>query len=240
MEPCLGQAEFPSDDLDFDAECFGGFGGGEASEVVHLDEAGLAGGAFFEGLEGFVEFEYDGRPGKGGVARLVDVQFGCAPAALEGIVRAGVIDEDLAHELGGDAEKVGAIAIVGLILADHARVDLVDEGGGLECMAGAFATKLAVGEAAQLIVNEGDQLVERGLLTVGELVQETRDGMRIGRQWGEYTKRAMGEPREDAPGEREDDRQTPGAGERQRFGYQRARSGGRVPGWMVRLSRVSC
>lgn len=39
----------------------------------------------------------------------------------------GVIDEDLAHQAGGDAEKVPAAVIVRYDLADESRVGLVDK-----------------------------------------------------------------------------------------------------------------
>ncbi len=47
---------------------------------------------------------------------------------------AGVVDEDLANELGGDGEEVGAASSssIGQVLCDEAQVGFLDQGGGLE------------------------------------------------------------------------------------------------------------
>ena len=67
-------------------------------------------------------------------------------AAFEGVLRAGVVDKDAAHELGGDAEEVGA-ALPGYAgLVDELHVCFVDEGGGLEGVVGALPAHVIGGD----------------------------------------------------------------------------------------------
>ena len=47
--------------------------------------------------------------------------------AFAGMSGTGLIDEDLAHQAGGDAEKVPAAVIVRRALADESGVGLVDK-----------------------------------------------------------------------------------------------------------------
>ena len=51
---------------------------------------------------------------------IVEREPGPAAAALGGVLGAGVIDEDLAHDIGGDGDKVGPVAVVGLLPAHQA------------------------------------------------------------------------------------------------------------------------
>src|SRR5205814_1059266 len=69
-----------------------------------------------------------------------------AGAVFCGELAAGVVDEDAAHGLGSGAEEMGAI-FKGLVAESHPR--FVDEGGGLEGMAGLLAGHLRTGELAQ-------------------------------------------------------------------------------------------
>ena len=90
-----------------------------------------------EALQGLVQGQQLlGRPaGLEGVE--VRVLAAPATAVLHPALAAGVLDQDAAHGLGGRGEEV-APAVPGLafLLADQAQVDLVDQGGGLERVAG--------------------------------------------------------------------------------------------------------
>jgi hypothetical protein len=63
---------------------------------------------------------------------------------------AGAVDEDAAHGLGGGAEEVGAVFKALVIEPEPC---FVDEGRGLEGVAGLLARHLRAGEQAQLGIN---------------------------------------------------------------------------------------
>jgi len=50
---------------------------------------------------------------------------------------------------------MSAVAPAGVGLADEAEVCFVDEGGGLQGLAGPFAGDSSCGQAAQLVVDDG-------------------------------------------------------------------------------------
>ena len=82
-----------------------------------------------------------------------------AAALLRGPLAAGVLDQDAAHGLGGGREEVAAaVPVLGVGRADEPEVRLVDQGGGLEGLAGLLAGQPGGGELAQLVVDEREQL----------------------------------------------------------------------------------
>jgi hypothetical protein len=84
-----------------------------------------------------------------------------ASGAALGVMLAGVVNEDLAHDVGGEANEVSAVGPVD-VFAGEADISFVDEGGGLEGVAGALATHVGLGEAVKLGVNEREQAVGGG------------------------------------------------------------------------------
>ena len=158
----MGHAEIAADGGDGGVDDFGGVFEGEAGEEAEFDDAGLAGVEFFEGVEGGVEGEDvcirwlgDGELGGFGEG---DAEG--AVAAFGGLGFAGGLDENAAHESGGDAEEVGAVLpLVGLPF-DEAEEGFVDEGGGLEDVAGAFAGEVVLGEGVEFAVDEGGEAGE--------------------------------------------------------------------------------
>ena len=119
-------------------------------------------GAGSEGFKRLVDEEQFGVVGrargqiKAGVAGAELLQ---AAAVLLGQLAACAIDEDAAHGLGRGGEKVRAVGPRGLPVAAQPQPRFVDEGRGLQGLAGRFAGHARGGEPAQLIINERQQLV---------------------------------------------------------------------------------
>ena len=87
-------------------------------------------------------------------------------AALVGDARPRVVDQDPAHRLGGDREEMRPILVRHRGPAEEAKVELVDDGIGLERVVAALAAQQPGGELAQLRVHDGEELVAR-LLVAG-------------------------------------------------------------------------
>jgi hypothetical protein len=157
-----------------DIEDGGGFGvggAGEGDEFEELDFAGVDGGEFIEG-------GVDGEEVGGGVTDGGELGEGdlLAAVAFEAFAAAGVIDEDAAHGAGGDGEEVVAVDEVDFGVGLEAEVGFVDEGGGGEGVAGAFAAELLAGDGAELGVELVDDLIERRSIAVLPGVEESCDG----------------------------------------------------------------
>src|SRR5262249_2561360 len=72
---------------------------------------------------------------------------------------AGVLDEDAAHGLGGGGEEVAApLPVRPRARADQPQVGLVDQGGRLQRLARLLLSQALGGEAAQLVVDQRQQL----------------------------------------------------------------------------------
>ncbi len=71
---------------------------------------------------------------------LVQGDSDAIPVALPGVAAPGVIDQDLAHRLGGGGEEVAAVGDVGQgVAVEEPQHGLVDQGAGLEGVAGPLA-----------------------------------------------------------------------------------------------------
>lgn len=96
-------------------------------------------------------------------------------AAFGGAFAAGVVDEDPAHEAGGEAEEVAAVFEAEFALFEEAEVELIDESGGLHEAAGAFAAAEGGGDVAEAGVDLFEEGREGGLVTGFPLTQQERD-----------------------------------------------------------------
>jgi hypothetical protein len=158
-----------------DAEDGGGFFDGEAGEVAEFDEFGfwfVEGGEFFEGVVNGEEFVV--RSGRGDF-ELVDVEALLVSAMAQGTFAAGAFDEDAAHGFGGSPEKVGAVLPGLLVGGDEAKPGFVNEGSGLERVAGGFVGHAMDGEFAQFFVNEREQFVRSFAVATFDSLEDVGD-----------------------------------------------------------------
>jgi len=159
MEPGAGHAPFAFNGCGGDAHHFGGFFHSKPAEETEFDEFGLIGVQCLEAIQRFVEFV----KGHFRYGRDADVVFNGqnlgVTAAFLGALVAGVIHQDAAHELGGDAEKVGAALPVDAGLIHQLHVGFVDQRSGLQSMVPAFAAHVIGGDAAQFGVDDREELI---------------------------------------------------------------------------------
>jgi hypothetical protein len=76
----------------------------------------------------------------------------------------GVIDQDSAHCFRRGGEEM-ALAVE-VLIADQSQIRFVNEGSGIECVAGCFGGHTSSGELPQLVVDERKQFI-RGLMVAG-------------------------------------------------------------------------
>ena len=94
-----------------------------------------------------------------------EVKADSLSAAFDGAVFAGVVYQNAAHQLRGDAEKLGAVLPIGARLVYEFEIGFIDECGGLQGMATAFAAQVSGGDALQFGINQRHEPVERSSLT---------------------------------------------------------------------------
>ena len=72
----------------------------------------------------------------------------------------GVVDEDAAHGFGGGGEEVAAaVPGLGLARAHESEIRLMDEGRGLERLAGLFLSESLGREFTEFLVDQGQELL---------------------------------------------------------------------------------
>jgi hypothetical protein len=86
-----------------------------------------------------------------------------------------VIDENVPHHLRSDAEKVRPVFPLGRLFARQAQVCFVNQGAALEGVIGAFVAQVVTGDAAQLTVNERNELFPRILVTLPPVDEQLGD-----------------------------------------------------------------
>src|SRR5580698_8826180 len=79
---------------------------------------------------------------------------------------AGVINENPAHELCGNGEKMRPIFPTHAFVVDQPKIGLVDESSGLQAVPRLLAPQVVTSEAAEFVVNNGRKLIE-GVLVAG-------------------------------------------------------------------------
>ena len=77
------------------------------------------------------------------------------------MLSAGVIDEDLAHQLRRHRKKVRPVLQRQSVHIHESQVDLMHERRRLKGVPRLFALEMAARHAAQLVIHERDQAVER-------------------------------------------------------------------------------
>ena len=87
----------------------------------------------------------------------------------------GVIDQDAAHDLRRDTKEMRSILPVDLALVDEPEVHLMNKGRRLQGVVGPLLPKLARGHAAELRIDEWQQLVERRPVAATPIAEQRCD-----------------------------------------------------------------
>ena len=102
-----------------------------AAEVAHFDDLGQVTVECLECQEGIVRAQY-GLPGGHVVDRqrlIIQLDMGCTTAAMAGARHPRLVDDDIAHGLGGIGEEMLAIGETDLAGANHVEKVLVHQLG---------------------------------------------------------------------------------------------------------------
>src|SRR5260221_4194660 len=76
------------------------------------------------------------------------------------------------HQLRRNGEKMGAILPLHALIIHQPHVGFIDQGRGLEAVAGALPFHVTASQAAQLVINDGSQPRERALVSVAPGAEE--------------------------------------------------------------------
>jgi hypothetical protein len=88
---------------------------------------------------------------------------------------AGVIDKDATHGLRGNGVEMSPVEILGLGLVHKLDIGLVNQGGGLQGVAGALVAKVRGGEGMQLVVDNGQEDIGSARFAFADAEQDLGD-----------------------------------------------------------------
>jgi len=89
-----------------------------------------------------------------------------------------VIDQDLAHEVRGDADEFLSVIGAPGVLPGEAQVNLMNERGALQRVGGSLLAHVTVRHLVQFLVEQGQELLERPSVAIAPAVKQLGDGMR--------------------------------------------------------------
>src|SRR5262249_37403378 len=108
--------------------------------------------------------------------RLVQVESAAGATVLEAAFAARVVDEDASHGFRGGREEVSpAVPVRGPVNVHEAEVGLVDQGGGLEGLAGLLLRQPPCSQLPQLVVDQRQELAGGTRVALLDGRQDTRD-----------------------------------------------------------------
>jgi hypothetical protein len=174
VEPAPDEAQIAVDGGLGGVEELGCFFGSEAEEETQLDHAAFLGVDFFEFFEDAIEVDHFGVAGVDPGELFMEGDGNSAITFLTAF-GAGVVDEDAAHEAGGEGIEVFAVFEFEGALANEFEEELVDDGGGLEHALGALAAEEGAGDDAELGVDHFEQGFDRRGFAFTPLVQKHSD-----------------------------------------------------------------
>jgi hypothetical protein len=88
------------------------------------------------------------------------------------------VNQDLAHQLGGDGEEVSAVLPWDSGCIDELKVGLVDQRAGLQNVAGFFSQHVEVRQAVQLTVDKRDEFIKGRPFTAAPGMKQLSDFLR--------------------------------------------------------------
>src|SRR5207237_6131240 len=130
-------------------------GNAQPREVAELDQVGRLGIGGGQSHEGGVDVQHIVDAFGSGGGELVEVQANAIATPFLALLATSIIDQDAAHGLGrGGKEVAAAVPVLGFVRVHQPEVGLVDQGRGLERLAGYFLGQLLGGQLAQLVVDQ--------------------------------------------------------------------------------------
>lgn len=173
LEPALGEGPIALHRGAGDPEGFGDFVFGQPGEELHFDDSAFSLVDGFQAGERLVDGEDVGIRVDGG-GRVLELHLDGAAAAALSEAGSGVVDQDMAHDGGGNREEVPAVSDLDGGLAEEADVDLMDKRRGLKRMRVLFARQRALGDQAQFIIDLGDELIAGALVALAPSFQKLK------------------------------------------------------------------
>ena len=152
-----------------------------AAEIAQFNDAGGARIERLQAAERGVQIEQGLFVGGGQSLDLRERQLRAAASPLFRQARAGIVHQQATDLLCGHGEEMGTVLPIHRLAAKQLQVEFVDQGGGLQGVAGPFPLKLPGGQPPQFLIDSREQAVPGILVPVAPVRQRLRQIERFGR-----------------------------------------------------------
>ena len=141
----------------------------ETAKVSQLDNLAAPWISLSQSLQRFVQTNQFAALLRSDCGNFLERDLLRAAASLCESMSSRVIDQDAAHDLGGDREEVRAIRPVHILLIDQANISFIYQSSGLKGVVFSLSAHVTAGEAVELVVDQRIQLVQSGLVPFAPL-----------------------------------------------------------------------
>ncbi len=174
VQPGAGEGPLSVDGAGRQAQCRGGLIDREAGEESQPNDLSRGCVDRLQACEGVIErqnlIRIDAGRKIGQITRIVPTPMG----PIAGGARAGPVDEDSSHGLGGGGVEVGPPGPGHLARPGEAEVGLVHEGRGAQGLAGTLGGHVQLCDLSQLLIDEREQAIRSGSVAGGGGMHEER------------------------------------------------------------------
>jgi hypothetical protein len=129
----------------------------QTTEIAQFDDLPLLGVNPLQQVERVIQRHHVHLLGSGQFPGVFDTNRRLPATALGPVAGARIVDEDLAHQVGGHGQKLYLAIPAGLALGGHAEPGLVDQRRRLQRVVGPLAAQTARGEPAEFLVKQRNQ-----------------------------------------------------------------------------------
>ena len=161
MQPGPGQRPIAFHRSPADIQVRGNFLLGQAAEKAQFHYLGLAGRERRQTMERLIQMLHHRTRLIVGQQHVFEGQIHLAGTALQGPVLARVVGEDAAHDAGCHGKEVGAILPAWAALSRQLEVRFVNQGRGLQGMAGPLRAQVPRSQTLEIAIDTGNQIAFR-------------------------------------------------------------------------------
>ncbi len=179
MQPGLRHRPFPLNGGWGDSKDLGGFINAQAAEIAQFDDTSLLWRDSGQLVQRVIERDQIeigfARESVADAGQFLQGKFVGITTAFGRLHGARVLDQNLAHEIGGHAEEMSPVLPIDLGLVDEPHIGFVDQRGRLQGMARPFPAQMMIGQPAQLSIDERQQVIERAAIPFAPVKQSLCD-----------------------------------------------------------------
>ena len=175
LQPRTSRSPLPLDRCGRESENLGYLVDVQAAEKPELYDAAFSLIEICEGAKGFVQLDQLRCPLLSHAMQIVNIDPLSAASPFLIIVAAGVVYQDMPHDLSRNREEMRSVLPLGAITLTKSQICFIDESRRLECVVHPFPPHVTTRQFPQLVMYKRHQGIERLLIAIAPVYQKLRN-----------------------------------------------------------------